>query len=114
MGGDAFFGPPTQDEQSTPDRSGRFRMYANASIYWSPATGAHVIQGAIRDKWQALGGVTGLGYPLTDETATPDGVGRYNHFQKDASIYWTPTTGAHAVYGSIRDKWAELGWEKAF
>ncbi|WP_083680883.1 hypothetical protein [Archangium sp. Cb G35] len=31
-------------------------------------------------------------------------VGRYSHFRKgtiEGSIYWTPTTGAWAVYGSI-------------
>jgi uncharacterized protein with LGFP repeats len=53
-----------------------------------------------------------LGYPLTDETKTPDGVGRFNHFQ-NGSIYWTPTTGSHEVHGPIRARWAELGWEKS-
>jgi uncharacterized protein with LGFP repeats len=56
-----------------------------------------------------------------DETGTPDGVGRFNHFRTffpnggtaDCSIYWTPGTGAHEVYGAIRDKWASLGWEKS-
>jgi uncharacterized protein with LGFP repeats len=38
-------------------------------------------------------------------------VGRYNHFSKNASIYWTPSTGAWSVQGSIRDRWAALGWE---
>ncbi|NIH83792.1 uncharacterized protein with LGFP repeats [Amycolatopsis granulosa] len=44
---------------------------------------------------------------------TPDGTGRYNHFSlaAGASVYWTPSTGAHAVQGAIRDKWAALGWE---
>jgi len=49
--------------------------------------------------------------PLTDETGTPDGVGRYNHFQ-GGSIYWTPETGAHEVHGHIRDEWARMGWER--
>jgi uncharacterized protein with LGFP repeats len=59
-----------------------------------------------------------LGYPITDESITPDGIGRYNHFRKtdssgtrDGSIYWTPSTGAHETHGVIRDKWASLGWE---
>jgi uncharacterized protein with LGFP repeats len=43
--------------------------------------------GAIRDKWLALGGPSSfLGQPLTDELGTPDGVGRFNHFQ-GGSIY---------------------------
>ena len=29
----------------------------------------------------------------------------------DCSIYWHPDTGAHEVFGAIRGKWAELGWE---
>jgi uncharacterized protein with LGFP repeats len=50
--------------------------------------------GAIRDKWLAFGGDSSfLGQPLTDELTTPDGVGRFNHFQ-GGSIYWTPSTGA--------------------
>jgi uncharacterized protein with LGFP repeats len=51
-----------------------------------------------------------LGSPLTDELTTPDGVGRFNHFQ-NGSIYWTPATGAHEVHGLIRAKWESLGWE---
>jgi hypothetical protein len=61
-----------------------------------------------------LGGSQGLlGRPLTPERTTPDGVGRYNHFT-GGSIYWTPRTGAHEIYGGIRGKWAELGWERSW
>jgi hypothetical protein len=70
--------------------------------------------GAIRDKWLSLGGEGSfLGQPLTDELTTPDGVGRFNHFQ-GGSIYWTPNTGAFEVHGAIRDRWAELGWERSY
>ena len=54
-----------------------------------------------------------LGYPLTNEYETPDGIGRYNHFQA-GSIYWTPRTGAHEVHGAIRGLWSQLGWERSF
>jgi uncharacterized protein with LGFP repeats len=75
-------------------------------------TSAFQVYGEIGKKWKSLGGSKGfLGAPLTDETGTPDGVGRYNHFQ-GGSIYWTPKTGAHEVHGYIRDKWASLGWER--
>jgi hypothetical protein len=49
--------------------------------------------------------------PLTDETGTPDGIGRYNHFQ-GGSIYWTTNTGPMMVRGAIRDVWASQGWEQ--
>lgn len=162
-----WIGKPTTAEQVCPDRVGRYRHYERASIYWSPATGAQLIYGLIREKWAALGweksplgyptsdeldagsgrgrfnnfqsgtiiwksgsqsafAVYGLiyskwgeqnwdrgflGFPVTDETGTPDGIGRYNHFE-GGSIYWTPNTGAKLIYGLIRAKWAELGWER--
>jgi len=69
---------------------------------------------AIDQKYAELGGPGGfLGTPTGDETGTPDGVGRFRHFQ-GGSIYWTPDTGAHEVHGAIRDKWASLGWERSY
>ncbi|MBB2934681.1 uncharacterized protein with LGFP repeats/GH25 family lysozyme M1 (1,4-beta-N-acetylmuramidase) [Amycolatopsis bartoniae] len=114
LGREKTLGYPTTDESTTPDGVGRynhFSLAAGASIYWSPNSGAHSIQGSIRSKWAALGWETGLGYPTTDESTTPDGLGRYNHFTNSASVYWTPSTGAWSVVGAIRDKWASLGWE---
>src|SRR5438067_9697384 len=96
-------GYPTTGETGTPDKVGRFNHFERGSIYWTPQTHAHAVLGAIHAEWQATGWETGpLGYPITDEAATPDGVGRYNHFEH-GSIYWTPQTGAHEVQGSIRD-----------
>ncbi len=67
--------------------------------------------GDIHRHYQALGGCNSfLGAALTDETTTPDGVGRYNVF-RNGSIYWSPSTGAFEVHGTIRDKYAETGWE---
>jgi uncharacterized protein with LGFP repeats/GH25 family lysozyme M1 (1,4-beta-N-acetylmuramidase) len=114
LGWETGLGYPTTDQSTTPDGVGRYNHFSatgGASIYWTPNTGAHSIQGQIRAKWAALGWETGLGYPTTDQSTTPDGVGRYNHFTKSASIYWTPSTGAWSIHGAIRDKWASLGWE---
>lgn len=75
---------------------------------------AYQVYGEIGKKWESLGGQKGfLGAPLTDETATPDGVGRYNHFQH-GSIYWRPNSKAFEIHGFIREKWASLGWERSF
>ena len=88
------------EEGPLPDGRGTVRDFDNGSIYWSPETGAYEVHGAIRDKY----GQTRkwIGYPTTDETGCPDGVGRFNHFEH-GSIYWTPETGAHEVHGAIRD-----------
>lgn len=96
------------------DRDGMWRDYQGGRLYWSPATGVHAVTGSIQARFDSLGGHRFLGYPTTDETTTPDGVGRYNHFTKAASIYWTPATGAHGVWGSIRDRWQTLGWETSY
>ncbi|SDC53664.1 S-formylglutathione hydrolase FrmB [Rhodococcus tukisamuensis] len=85
--------------------------FRNGRIFFSGGTGAQVVAGMIGGAYQAIGGPGGpLGMPTTSETGTPDGRGRYNHFQA-GSIYWTPQTGAHAVRGAIRDEWAKQGWE---
>ncbi len=112
LGGCAsVLGHPITGERVTPDGRGRYSVFQRGSIYWTAATGAFEVHGQIRDAWAAHGWEAGvLGYPLTDERKTPDGVGRYNVFQ-GGSIYWSPSTGAHEVHGRIRDTYAELGWE---
>ncbi|HZQ48558.1 MAG TPA: hypothetical protein VFC07_16190, partial [Verrucomicrobiae bacterium] len=119
-------GYPTTDENGTPDGIGRYNHFTNmvtasaGSIYWTQSYGAWSIHGAIRAHWQALGWETSiLGYPVTDETGTPDGVGRFNHFENPrinnqaGSIYWTPSTGSWEVHGPIRTYWANAGWERS-
>jgi hypothetical protein len=41
------------------------------------------------------------------------GLGYYRHFEK-GSIYWLPYYGAHEVHGSIRDRYALLGYEASY
>jgi uncharacterized protein with LGFP repeats len=102
---------PVTDE--SPALGGRYNHFQGGSVYWSPSTGAQAVFGAILGTWRDLGWERGpMGFPVTGETATPDGVGRYNHFQH-GSIYWSPSTGAFGVYGAIRDRWASMGWERS-
>lgn len=112
-----WLGPPVDEgagsaEMDTSDGRGRCRDFQNGSIYWSAATGAWEVHGDIRIKWAQLGGVAKIGFPLTDEMGTPNGAGRYNHFE-NGSIYWTPRFKAFFVHGRIRDKWGEMGWENS-
>ncbi len=107
----SVLGAPVQAEAGTPDGIGRFSVFERGSIYWTPQRGAFEVHGQIRDEWSATGWEAGiLGYPVSDETPTPDGIGRYNVFER-GSIYWSPATGAHEVNGRIRDAWANDGWE---
>ncbi len=87
--------------------------YEAADIYYSTATGAHEVHGDIRAKYNVFGAANGvLGLPAADETGTPDGIGRFNHFE-GGSIYWTLNTGPMMVRGVIRDMWAAQGWENS-
>lgn len=104
-------GYPTTSERATPNGIGRYNHFQFGSIYWAPATGAHSVYGSIRGRWSQMGWEKSiLGFPTTSELPTPDGRGRFNHFQ-GGSVYWAPGVGAHAVYGAIRGRWAQMGWE---
>ncbi len=113
LGGAAsVLGTPVGGEYAVP--GGVAQNYTRGRMYYSAATGAHEVHGLILSDYLALGGPAGaLRLPITDETRTPDLVGRYNHFSAGGSVYWTPATSAHAVYGAIRFRWSQLGWERS-
>ena len=90
---------------------GRAQDFRGGTAFWSPETGAHALFGAILAKYNGLGGATGwLGFPTTGELKTPDGKGRFVHFQ-NGSIYWTAETGAYAIPGDMFKAWGEKGYE---
>ncbi len=109
---------PVSPEGPTFDGVGRSQAFQGGAFSWHPEIGAFSTLGLICARWRELGGEQ-FGYPVTDETTAPDGTGRFNHFRAmqlpghpDSSIYWAPGTGAHEVYGGIRDRWAGRGWER--
>ncbi|WP_330182554.1 hypothetical protein OHB26_02170 [Nocardia sp. NBC_01503] len=111
-GGPGFFGDPTGPESDAAGGGKKQEFANNVAIYWTPATDAHAIGGAIRDKWRGVGAESGaLKYPTTDEGATGK-PGRFQHFQ-GGSIYWSVGSGTHVVSGAIRDKYAAAGWENS-
>jgi hypothetical protein len=111
----ASLGSLTYEPQGdiTPVEGGYMRRFKGCDIYLSREPGAHPheIHGDIRRKYLQVNGPNLLGMPTTDETSCPDGQGRYNHFSKNASIYWNPTTGPFYVRGVVRFRWASTGWE---
>jgi uncharacterized protein with LGFP repeats len=107
-----WVGAKVGDLQQRPD-AGFVQEFEHATVYFKvdDLQEAHEVHGAIRDLYRQLRGPDGfLGYPTTDETPTPDGQGRFNHFQ-GGSIYWHPALGAFEVHGAIHALWARLGWE---
>ncbi|PRQ11869.1 hypothetical protein C1Y63_04315 [Corynebacterium sp. 13CS0277] len=90
---------------------GKAEDFTAGRAFWSADTGAHVLIGRISARYSEMGGPESwLGFPITNEQITPDGRGRYVHFQ-NGSIYWTPETGAQAMPKDMFDAWGEEGWE---
>jgi len=105
----AHLGNPLGPEQSGPGYT--WQEFEHGRLYATPATGAHEIEGEILAAYLALGGPAVLGVPVSDETASPSGRGRYNHLAVGASVFWSPGTGAKLVMGAVRDAWAATGWD---
>jgi hypothetical protein len=110
-GANGFLGRPLTDEQGSA-RGGRYNLFQAGGIYWTPSTGAHYVIGAIRDRWTQVHAEWGvLGYPVTDEVATAGRPGAVNLFE-GGSVYWSASTGAHAMYGAILQAWGSQGYER--
>ena len=104
-------GSCVNNEYDVADGKGKAEDFRGGTAFWSPKTGAHPLFGAILAKYSGLGGASSwLGFPITGETTTPDGVGRFVHFE-NGSIYWTPQTGAYAIPGDMFKAWGENGYE---
>ncbi|WP_345712446.1 CAP domain-containing protein, partial [Kineococcus glutinatus] len=102
-----WLGFPTSSEFGV--RGGAVQRFAGGLVYYSPATGAQALRGAILDAYGRTGFENGrLGFPVTGEVALRGGA--YAAFQ-GGSIYWSRATGAHVVLGAVREAWGRAGWE---
>ncbi len=128
MGGPTQFGLPLSDEVPAFGLQGNVRVQQfqngiGGAIYWSQATGAHFVHGLIGVEYAATANErdffgrnvqTLLGAPTSDEMDVPGVPGaRMNTFQGGA-IYWSPSTGAHVVYGAILAKYNSIGGPASF
>ena len=90
-GGEAALGAPTGQPQKVGD--GTVAAFAKGTIFSSPATGAHLVQGEILREYTEKGGAGGeLGFPTADEGQTAGGPdvakgGWIGEFQK-GTITW--------------------------
>ncbi|MHA7280782.1 GDSL-type esterase/lipase family protein [Arthrobacter sp. MDT2-2] len=86
-----FLGHPTGDEFRLTVRGGAVQNFQNGYIYWSPATGARVVTGAIKGYYAANRYERGfLGYPKSEEIAVPNGV-RQDY--EGGKVYWSGSSG---------------------
>ena len=96
-----------------PAGDGFGQNFPGGRIFFTPATGAHIMTGAILDKYMSLGGPADgdLGFPTIDEGAgrAPDSRNTTFSAADNPVIFWTPATGARVVRGPINAAWDKLG-----
>jgi uncharacterized protein with LGFP repeats len=88
--------------------------FVHGKMFFTPATGAKSMSGAVLDKYEALGGpaASDLGFPTINEVpglAGPDSrVSTFSASDKPV-IFWTSAHGAFVVRGAINAAWDKLG-----
>lgn len=96
-----------------PAGEGFGQNFPGGKIFFTPATGAHIMTGAILDKYMSLGGPadSDLGFPTIDEGAGKAPESRNTTFSAADKpvIFFTPATGARVVRGPINAAWDKLG-----
>ncbi len=130
----ALLGCPTNDEAAEPAgydaftpwgpyfavgvSGARIVTFTRGTIYWSAATGAHVLLGAIATEYAAAeqeptvteGCIqSALGLPIGDEVDVPNVPGARMQAFQGGWIYWSNDTGAHAVIGANNDLYQKMG-----
>ncbi len=85
------------------------KTFTRGAIWTSPSRTVG-LWGPIYTKYKRVSST--VGSPRTDVRTAPDREGKYAHFSKGASIYYTRRTGAHEVHGAIRSMWSRNSWER--
>jgi uncharacterized protein with LGFP repeats len=106
-----FLGYPTSQEN--PIRNGGvYQNYQGGTLYWTAATGTHSVSGAFGQLYGSRGWENGdFGYPTSQEVPIRGGV--FQNYQ-GGTFYWSATTGAQALQGSILDAYRRTGSEGGF
>lgn len=106
-----WLGYPTSSESCGLVGAGCWQSFTGGRMYWSAATGAHPVRGAIGEAWNATGYERGtLGYPTSGEHCALRESGCFQFYER-GSFYWSPATGAHWTRGAIHQEWGRRGSE---
>ncbi|ORA98570.1 hypothetical protein BST33_16130 [Mycolicibacter minnesotensis] len=100
------------DQYTIGENGGVGQDFAHGKVYFSPVTGANVVDGDVLAKYESLGGPAGsdLGFPIT---STADGAlsgSRFNAFaaEDEPVIFFSPDNGAYVVRGAMKEAWDKL------
>lgn len=108
MGGMGGMGSETTTDGAEEGTATTTAAAAGESTTISTPDGDITVSGEVYKKYMAEGGATSpLGMPEEAQEDGPDG-GMHQNFE-GGTIYWSSDTGAHIVWGEIRDAWEENG-----
>ncbi len=102
-------GLPVSSDAPAPGGEGTVVDFQRGSIYWSPATGAHDVRGAILARYREVGGPTLLGYPTRGDTPERGAPGAWRSTFQRGDVVWTAETGAQVLRGEVLRTWLSLG-----
>lgn len=92
---------------------GSAQRFERGRIYWSDATGARDLRGAILDTYRDWGATRSrLGFPVKGMMVAPGG-GHKVAFER-GHIFSARRTGAHVLYGRILDRWTTAGMVRSW
>jgi uncharacterized protein with LGFP repeats len=102
-------GYPVTDTVCGGRDGGCYQGFQRGWMHVSDSTGATVLRGGIREKWQAAGAEWGvLGYPTAGERCGLPGGGCSQTFS-GGSVVWSPAVGARVTRGPILTHWTAPG-----
>lgn len=103
-------GFPTSGPKDVPGK-GKIQEFQRGAIALDAQNKGGQVQGLIAQKYLELGGLNShLGMPNGGERDSRKG-GKFSEFA-GGHIYWSPGTGAHAIYSkAIFDAWGKEDWE---
>lgn len=108
---------PLGAKQGNPDSigndAGLVQNFIGGKVYFSFATGADAVEGAILAKYESLGGPVGsdLGFPVSNPADGGMAGSRVSMFSANDNpvIFWTAKHGAFVVRGAMKAAWDKLG-----
>jgi uncharacterized protein with LGFP repeats len=100
-------GFPTADQVCGLSDGGCFQAFQGGTVFWSPASGAHVSNGPILTVYVSEGGPNGAyGWPITGVNRIPENGGGWGQaFYRGSAYLAEGSSTAYFVSGAIRDQY---------
>ncbi len=104
-------GYPVGPENYDASKGVWWQAFQNGALMGNGTSGFWESTGPTRDRWAQLGYQSGvLGYPIGKLETAPNGTAAWQQYQ-NGYLVWSQATGAWESKGSIRERWAQLGYQ---